>query len=293
MGMPIQGTMPPAQKVAGCENDGAICTNELLVMPASRVEVFIPPQDGNAKSATLQQASYGTGPAGDSWPMVNLAKVVFSAIAPKTPKKEDPLLRVKNWKAPPSEKSAAVASAELPNEESCSALPPGHRRRIFFGIPKNSLHGLGYEEVDDKDQPVPGTFRDIVPFEHGTTTVCLPLAPDNAPVTEAWELVNVSGEDHNFHIHQTRFKVLTDAGTGDDNLWMDSVVVPHGSWGCNGTVQHWRSGACTVKPILVSIRFTQAGDFVYHCHILSHGDAGMMAHIRVVANAAHSEASGK
>jgi plastocyanin len=141
---------------------------------------------------------------------------------------------------------------------------------------------LGYEEVDEKGNPVPGTFRDIVPFEHGSTTICLPLAAEGAPVSETWELINVSGEDHNFHIHQTRFRVLSDAGGGDTNLYMDSVPVPHGSWGCTGTVQRWRSGACTVNPVVVSITFTQAGDFVYHCHILSHEDAGMMAHIRVI-----------
>jgi FtsP/CotA-like multicopper oxidase with cupredoxin domain len=293
MGMPIQGAMPAIQKVRGCENDGAICTTELLVMPASRVEVFVPPQDGSSKTATLQQASYGTGPAGDSWPMANLAKVVFSAVPTDVPKNDAPLLRVKNWKAPPPEKPATLANAQATADQSCRPLAPGHRRRIFFGIPKTSLHGLGYEEVDEKGQPVPGSFRDIVPFEHGSTTVCLPLATSNAPVTETWELVNVSGEDHNFHIHQTRFKVLTDAGSGDDNLYMDSVIVPHGSWGCDGTVQHWRRGACTVKPILVAIRFTQPGDFVYHCHILSHGDAGMMAHIRVLANASSDLGAGK
>jgi FtsP/CotA-like multicopper oxidase with cupredoxin domain len=262
-------------------------------MPASRVEVYVPAHDGDAKTATLEQASYGTGPAGDSWPMVNLAKVVFPTLPAKPPAGNAPELRVTNWKAPTPAKPAVTAAAVNVSDTSCTPLAPGHRRRIFFGIPKTSLHGLGYEEVDEKGQPIPGTFRDIVPFEHGSTTVCLPLAPGNIPVTETWELVNVSGEDHNFHIHQTRFKVLTDAGSGDDNLYMDSVVVPHGSWGCNGTVQHWRRGACTVKPITVSIRFTQPGDFVYHCHILSHGDAGMMAHIRVLPGASRGDTPGK
>jgi len=33
---------------------------------------------------------------------------------------------------------------------------------------------------------------------------------------------------------------------------------------------------------VVRIPFTIVGDFVYHCHILGHEDAGMMAKISVV-----------
>lgn len=287
-GMPIPGEKRTvAPEPAACADSAAygsdsICTTQLLVMPSARVEVYVPPHFGNTKSATLVQASYGTGPAGDSWPSVKLAKVIFNAAPLKPDHREAaPLLRVTSWKAPAGTPQSAPPQREAA-DSSCPALPAGHRRRIFFGIPTHALHGLGYEEVDENGQPVPGTFRDIEPFQHGTVTVCLPLAPGNRPVTETWELINVSGEDHNFHIHQTRFRVVTDAGGGDANLYMDSVPVPHGSWGCNGTVRNWRSGACTVKPVVVSVRFTQIGDFVYHCHILSHGDAGMMAHIRVV-----------
>ncbi|HVZ16490.1 MAG TPA: multicopper oxidase domain-containing protein, partial [Terriglobales bacterium] len=290
MGMPIPGA-PAASTPKACEDQetsgrDSICTTQLLVMPSSRVEVFVPSHFGSAKTATLIQASYGTGPGGDSWPTVKLAKVVFSSTPVTQASEQSVVPKVTSWKAPIDEPHQAVVktASATPGtgDASCSALAPGHRRRIFFGIPKNSLHGLGYEEVDEKGNPVPGTFRDIVPFEHGSTTVCLPLGPGGTPVTETWELINVSSEDHNFHMHQSRFRVISDAGGGDSNLYMDSIPLPHGSWGCTGTVQRWRSGACTVKPVVVAIRFTEAGDFAYHCHILSHGDAGMMAHIRVV-----------
>jgi L-ascorbate oxidase len=41
-------------------------------------------------------------------------------------------------------------------------------------------------------------------------------------------------------------------------------------------------GACRPSRVVVSIPFTQVGDFVYHCHILEHEDGGMMAKISVV-----------
>jgi len=172
-----------------------------------------------------------------------------------------------------------IAAMEDP---SCQPLAPGHRRRIFFGIPENGEFGLGYEELDENGNPVPGTFTDIAPFDHTTVTVCLPLATGNQPVTEQWELINVSGEDHNFHIHQTKFRLAS--GSGDTSVLMDSIAVPHGTADCDGTVASWRSGQCQVTPVEVSIPFSQIGDFVYHCHILEHEDGGMMAHIRVVAN---------
>lgn len=168
----------------------------------------------------------------------------------------------------------------------CAALPAGYRRRIFFGVPASDRlgFGLGYEEVDQNDRPVPGTFQDVTAYDPTKITICLPLGPKDTPVTETWELVNVSGEAHNFHIHQTKFYVLPqNAPTGDGGVLMDSVPVPDGGAHCDGTVATWRSGKCRVPTVVVRIPFSQVGDFVYHCHIGEHMDGGMMARIRVIA----------
>jgi L-ascorbate oxidase len=187
-----------------------------------------------------------------------------------------------------SRRKDLAAKLQSLSSSECAALPQGHMRRIFFGVPADDpdAFGLGYEEIDEHGQPVSGTFQDIHEFNHLELDVCLPLAQQNRPVTEQWELVNVSSEDHNFHIHQTRFKVIAaaDPNSGDTGVVMDNVPVLHGSDGCDGTVASWRSGACKVQPVKVALPFSQIGDFVYHCHILEHQDGGMMAHIRVVAN---------
>jgi plastocyanin len=167
----------------------------------------------------------------------------------------------------------------------CAALTSGHRRRIFFGVPASSKngYGLGLEEVDENDRPVPGTFRDIAVFDPSSISVCLPLGPGNKPVTEEWELVNVSGEAHNFHIHQAKFYVLAqDAPEGDAGKLMDNVSIPNGGATCDGTVATWRSGRCKVASVVVRIPFSELGDFMYHCHIGEHQDSGMMARIRVI-----------
>jgi FtsP/CotA-like multicopper oxidase with cupredoxin domain len=51
-------------------------------------------------------------------------------------------------------------------------------------------------------------------------------------------------------------------------------------------VPYWDKTASPVPPLpqvqlLMDFRGMDVGDFVYHCHILSHEDLGMMAIIRV------------
>jgi L-ascorbate oxidase len=132
-------------------------------------------------------------------------------------------------------------------------------------------------------------------------TICVPLGPGNTPAVERWQLVNVATEDHNFHIHQTKFRVVTRneidgtllprkiLGKG---VMLDNVPLAHANGFCGNNlpadssnpIADWRAGLCKATPIVVEIPFTIAGDFVYHCHILEHEDGGMMARIRVRSN---------
>ena len=222
---------------------------------------------GVAASLTLQQARALTSGKAGARPTVHLNAHQRATIATRL-----------------NEISAPAASLASPT---CSALPPGHRRRIFFGVPSSNpaLFGLGYEEVDENGSAVPGTFRDVAPFDPSTINICLPLAPGNMPAREEWELVNLSAEAHNFHIHQTEFYVLAqNAPAGNAGALMDNVVLPNGGRTCTGAVAPWRTGKCQVETVTVRIPFAEIGDFVYHCHIGEHQDGGMMAHIRVIAS---------
>jgi hypothetical protein len=183
---------------------------------------------------------------------------------------------------------AAVTGKWAEKTPSCPALPAGHHRRIFFGVPSDNPDGfgLGYEETDQNGNAVPGTFQDIAPFDHSMVTVCLPLASGNKPVEETWELINVANEDHNFHMHQTKFRVVlaSPLDSNEAGALVDNLPLYNGGPTCDGSIGTWRNGACPVSRVVVRIPFSQIGDFVYHCHILEHEDGGMMAHIRVVPN---------
>jgi bilirubin oxidase len=78
--------------------------------------------------------------------------------------------------------------------------------------------------------------------------------------TEIWQVENVVGMDHPFHLHGFRFQVLDRDGVPEPYLsWKDSVNVP----------KHGR--------VRVAVRFEDfAGKWMFHCHILDHEDMGMM-----------------
>lgn len=287
---------------AGVEqNTAPACVSEMTLMPSARAEVWVSYRQANGMVATGQnrefvlrqkQVQMGTG---DTWPAVDLASVTFNQVG--RPRHADRQLKVigdalRGFKPTGifRRKVPYATPAALP--AGCAALPPGHRRRIFFGVDqKDGSFGLGYEQIDENGNVV--TALDVKQFDPASPFVCLPLDDGQKPANETWELVNLATENHNFHIHQTKFYQLTPttsnpdskgAGVMQDNLPLPVAIpkidVEQQGGAC--TIAQWHNGQCPSPPVLVSIPFPQVGEFVYHCHILEHEDGGMMARIKVV-----------
>src|SRR5262249_10151663 len=93
---------------------------------------------------------------------------------------------------------------------------------------------------------------------------------------EDWTVENRSGEDHVFHIHQLHFQVLAINGVAVvDPALRDTVNVPR-----------W-SGAGPYPSVTLRMDFRDpaiVGTFGYHCRLLAHEDAGMMAALQVLPN---------
>ncbi|WP_347985978.1 multicopper oxidase domain-containing protein [Methylomonas sp. AM2-LC] len=279
----------------------AICATQLHMMPSSRAEVWVVNRDakgniinGDGSHATLETVGYATGLDADDWPAVELAQVTFNN---KESVKHSPVFNIQDDKHDKGglnyiqiAKDLATANAAVNADTNCKPLPKGWKRRIYFGYPTPDDFGLGQELIDEKGNAVPGTFQDVTEFTGMGHSICLPLASGNMPVYEHWEVVNLTGEDHNFHIHQTKFRVLTpgeitgtDTGLSTKSILQDNVPLLAGNEGCDGTYLSWKNGSCQSHPIDVEIPFAIAGDFVYHCHILEHEDGGMMETIHVVS----------
>lgn len=297
-----------------------VCATELFMMPSSRVEIFVSYRDGAGRlasaptgaSAQLVNRSWTTGPIGDTWPQVNLATVQFPARGLRSIVGDFVKLRGFAWlnKQPAgifTTANQAAKSGTLP--AGCAPLAPGHRRRIYFGNPGTGsdpqhgdlpIFGLGYEEIDANGNVVSGTSQGLTQFDPGQE-ICLPLAKGNMPASETWEIINLTGEMHNFHIHQTKFRIINEAAPvgsvlasnapNGDGMELDNVPLPYADNGDqtpNGlvsgscSIDEYKAKLCKVHPVVVSIPFAKIGRFVYHCHVLEHEDGGMMHAIRVV-----------
>jgi FtsP/CotA-like multicopper oxidase with cupredoxin domain len=90
--------------------------------------------------------------------------------------------------------------------------------------------------------------------------------PVNIGELQVWELNNASLMDHPFHLHGFFFQVLEINGKGPDyKAWKDTVNVPPRS-----------------KVKIAWMPDNRPGIWMYHCHILEHHEAGMMANFELV-----------
>src|SRR5262249_49886005 len=159
--------------------------------------------------------------SGDLWPAVDLAKVAFNQSG--APRYTSNHLVVQGatdaagldqpsgiFRTQVAGASTTPAPAVAASSVDCSPLPQGHRRRIFFGFSDvftEDTFALGYEEVDQRGNVVPGSQKpgpdQLEQFDPSHVIVCLPLGSGQTPVRETWELVQLSTENHNFHMHQS------------------------------------------------------------------------------------------
>lgn len=83
---------------------------------------------------------------------------------------------------------------------------------------------------------------------------------------QVWDVVNRSPVHHPFHLHGFFFQILQINGKPPEFLsWEDTVNVP-----AFGSVR------------IAWMPDDRPGEWMYHCHILEHHEAGMMAHFDVV-----------
>lgn len=83
--------------------------------------------------------------------------------------------------------------------------------------------------------------------------------------TEIWEIENIVGMDHPFHLHGFQFQVLDRNGVPEPyRSWKDMLNIPRHS---------------TARII---VRYDDyPGKWMFHCHILDHEDHGMMGVLEV------------
>jgi suppressor of ftsI len=192
--------------------------------------------------AKFQTLCYNTGPNGDPDPYLWLGELV----APKNPHDGGDF----------STRPLSVGEP-LPANEYTTALPPPAARRLVVMSEDNRPHFF----INGK------SFNIKAP----------PMFVVHVGTVEEWHIVNVTYEIHDFHMHQLHFLIQSINGVKQAHPhWADTVIVPHRRGIGKGSV------AGTVDLLMDFRNPVIRGLFVFHCHILDHEDAGMMAKIEAI-----------
>lgn len=297
-----------------------IKTKSIQLMPASRVEIYVPnfEQKPDERMYVLKTKGFRTGADADLWPAVDLAEV---RLMPVTTGRSD-AIKLASF-AP-----GAVASAltvPIPSgarrvgdivEEKMplcfhNKLKSNQRRVITFATdkitnPNDPVNAFEVLEIGtavwEKGKQKPESSLPVQTMQHDMDFMRDDHACAAVGSEEVWEIVNETEETHNFHMHQVKFRLATAAeieesggGPGPavrsaepvmaaaDRLFGSSGDTP-GVW--HDTFPIPPGSRAAPSRVFLHIAFTapeQIGRFVYHCHILEHEDKGMMAPFEVLA----------
>jgi FtsP/CotA-like multicopper oxidase with cupredoxin domain len=223
---------------------------DILLAPAARAE-FIVTAPSHGEHASFVTLNIDTGPDGDVDPLRTIATIKTDAPTqlPKVPAVTNTV------------QTAMAAAQELGNQQ------PTVHRTLYFS-----------EVLSDPTNPnSPTNF--FITVDGATPQL---FDPNNPPAitthqgaVEDWTIQNRAGENHEFHFHQLHFLVESQSGFSvpqEIGQFLDMIQIPYWSG----------SGPYPSATVRLDFRGVDIGDFVYHCHILGHEDAGMMAIIRVL-----------
>ena len=116
------------------------------------------------------------------------------------------------------------------------------------------------------------------PYDHGRIDHVLPLGK-----AEEWRAISLLG-NHPLHIHVNPFQIVSvEDSEGRDVTDPNGPAFDPDYAGLKG---EWKDTVMLKQDLRVAVRtryerFT--GDFVTHCHIMYHGDHGMMQNLRIAA----------
>lgn len=194
--------------------------------------------------------------------------------------------------SPPADTVLATLEAKAiralrANGAPAKALDQGPRARAFY-YPQNEEFKAAPvpEGCDVHSKPVPdprtqgctfvfsqgsGEFKiNGKVYQEGVTDVTCKVGKD---IVYDWTLCNDTNEHHAFHIHQIHFQVVDINGQPVTAPIRDVVDLPP------------RPDKNQVSRTHIKMSFQHdylAGGFVFHCHMLTHEDKGMMMNIDLV-----------
>ena len=303
------GLLPHAVTIS--DGDGIQESNEFLVLaPGDRVELvfdFSQLRDGDTVNLLNVGPKFDpfqglpvTDPAGANDPVGNIMQFeVDTAIKPFDATVQDGTVLVKDFEY----------LTQDANDDDVADLAANVRKvGLFEGVDEfgRVTPMLGKAEAGTVITDKMSVGGDFGPLAWDAPTTEKPLLGS----TEQWDLFNFTADSHPMHLHLTQYQVLgkwhidfldqDDNGIPDDtngdglitygtasspnysvaDIWIgDKVALRPEETGWQDTVE--------VDPhqmMALVATFDKAGDYVWHCHILSHEDNEMMRPYTVVSD---------
>lgn len=234
---------------------------EILLMPASRADLLIdaaalcplPCIGGAVYQLVTDSYQAGFAPSdADTWPQVALARIAVPSAGPAltafvSAPPQAMLLQHTMSLRPAVSPAAIEQTCRLGTGAAASyalRIGPSDKRRLYFGIFKG-LNAVTNEAVEDfvlgatvlhaDNTETDLTGRPIDPAHNPVRMHPMNMMDDKVDLcvgagqAERWQLVNVTNEVHNFHIHQLKFTVAR--GANDGPVWrapspLDDQVLP-------------------------------------------------------------------
>ncbi|WP_442969871.1 multicopper oxidase domain-containing protein [Roseibium sp. Sym1] len=213
--------------------------SHLLLSPGERAEVLVDFSDGRPMTLFSKQDP-NQGPGGMMGRFRGVLDQVWDQSFPVLSAIVDETLPVRFGRLPDN----------LGGTPATSPSPNARRRSFELNMGMGMMGGGPSFGINGK------------PFDLGRLDFTVPLGS-----TEIWS-VSSDMLSHPFHIHGTRFQVLSENGgrpRPEYRGWKDTVLV---------------TGRCEIQVTFARPASPDA-PYMYHCHVLEHEDAGMMGQFAV------------
>ncbi|MDO9708152.1 multicopper oxidase family protein [Paracraurococcus lichenis] len=281
------GLLPKAVTVM--DGDGVQQAGEQIVLaPADRVDLVVDFSHAAGHAVTLENVGPAFAPFVGLNPDGSLASGEGEEIETATGTSMGALMRFD---------VASCGPAPAASVEDGTVLDP-HFADLSQALP-DRIRQLGlFETEDDFGRPMPQLGLAEAGTDIGGNPVPFgPLGWD-APVTEVihrgatemWRIANFTDDAHPVHLHLVEFQLLArnaidfaDGGDGGDDVQPDGIP-DGGAWSLGEALpiapeDTGRQDTIWVgahQSVDIVAHFDRAGEFVWHCHILSHEDNEMM-----------------
>ena len=248
----------PVNSQDGTQPGHLIPVTSFRLPVAGRVEFLVKAPSSNVRVARLVTNNINTGPQGDCDPSRPIFDIALGGDGENI--------------------------AQLKDEKIGTFTALNTSQRRFSGLssePVAMTRTFEFSEVQPTQFFITVAGQPPVLFDNNNP----PAVITTQGSVEKWIIKNIAQENHEFHMHQIHFKVLsqdnfeingTPQAPAINGQYLDMIEVPF--W---DNVKNPNPSSAPQVELLMDFRGMDVGDFVYHCHILSHEDLGMMAIIRV------------